>query len=300
MYHTLQFLHQREKMLKSINNNAANAFSMESLLSSGKISPENLEIITDKTAENLEDGMEDSFEAKRDVKTSMSPNENTRSENENDRLSPEKNDVFLPFNNCFKDRICSNCGRYNCNFFSCRFSDSAHLIKESKPVLKFSCTIIMYHTLQFLHQREKMLKSINNNATNAFSMESLLSSGKISPENLEIITDKTADNLEDGMEDSFEAKRDVKTSMSPNENTRSENENDRLSPGKNDVFLPFNNCFKDRICSNCGRYNCNFFSCRFSDSAHLIKESKPVLKFSVSAILGNEKKEQRSNSQTGK
>lgn len=154
-------------------------------------------------------------------------------------------------------------------------------------------------TLQFLHQREKMLKSINNNATSAFSMENLLNGGKMSPENLEILTEKTTDTMDESLEEQYENKHELKTSMSPNENTRSENENDRLTPEKSDVFLPFNNCFKDRVCSNCGRYNCNFFSCRFSASEHLIKESKPVLKFSVSAILGNEKKEQRNNTQTG-
>lgn len=139
--------------------------------------------------------------------------------------------------------------------------------------------------------REKMLKSFNNN-TSAFSMENLLSHGKISPENLEI-------NIEKPEEDHQKFNHhhpELKSSLSPAETSRSEGENDRLSPvvDKSDIFLRFP-CFKNRVCSNCGRLECNFFQCRISSSD--IKDTKPVLKFSVSAILGDEhhRQQQRNN-----
>lgn len=130
-------------------------------------------------------------------------------------------------------------------------------------------------------------------------MENLLSSGKISPENLEILTDKSQEACD------VSPHSIIKSSLSPNENTRnSEGEMERLSPitggtggviEKNDVFLRFNNCLRGRLCSNCGRLDCNFFQCRLS-SESCMKDNKPVLKFSVSAILGDEKGPQRTNS----
>lgn len=153
------------------------------------------------------------------------------------------------------------------------------------------------NSLQFVNQhREKMLKSLNNN-TNPFSMENLLSSGKMSPENLEInITEKSQDEIERSSEDNYKISTEIKSSLSPNENTRSEGEMERLSPiEKNDVFLRFNNCIRSRLCSNCGRLDCNFFQCRLNSDS-IIKDNKPVLKFSVSAILGDEKVPQRTNS----
>lgn len=122
----------------------------------------------------------------------------------------------------------------------------------------------------------------------------------MSPENLEInIPDKNAEETEE----TYKTKnvyRDQKRSLSPSENTRSEGESDRLSPAvekNNDVFLRFNGCFKNRICSNCGRLDCNYLHCRMA-SDNIIKDNKPVLKFSVSAILGNEQPSR--NVQTGK
>ncbi|XP_072380378.1 uncharacterized protein Dbx [Diabrotica undecimpunctata] len=138
-------------------------------------------------------------------------------------------------------------------------------------------------TLQYLNShREKMLKSINNHH-NSFSMENLLSNGKISPENLDTSKDS----------------EEFKTSPNPHQH-KMEDEDDRLSPmssgslqaDKNDVFLRFNSCLRNRICSNCGRLDCNFLQCRLSDG---IKDSKPVLKFSVSAILGDDKLQQRNS-----
>lgn len=148
------------------------------------------------------------------------------------------------------------------------------------------------NTLHLINHREKMLKSFNNNSP--FSMENLLSTGKISPENLEInISDKSQED-----EHGLKYSQDLKSSLSPAETTRSESENDRLSPNseKNELFLRFNNCFKNRICSNCGRLECNFLQCRISSDS-LIKDTKPILKFSVSAILGDEHHQQQRNSQ---
>lgn len=146
--------------------------------------------------------------------------------------------------------------------------------------------------LHFLQSTEKMLKSLNNNNTSPFSMENLLSREKLSPGNLEI-------NLEKSEGNEGKYSHESKLSLSPTENTH-ESDNERLSPSeKNDVFLKFNNCFKNRICSNCGRLDCNFLQCRMqSDSC--VKDSKPVLKFSVSAILGNEHHQQNRSIQNGK
>ncbi|XP_057671106.1 homeobox protein DBX1 [Diorhabda carinulata] len=135
-------------------------------------------------------------------------------------------------------------------------------------------------TLQFLtSHREKMLKSINNNQ-NSFSMENLLSNGKLSPENLE--TSKDSEEFKNSHLNKIE------------------DDDDRLSPissgslqaEKNDVFLRFNSCLRNRLCSNCGRLDCNFIQCRLSEG---VKDSKPVLKFSVSAILGDDKTQQRNS-----
>ncbi|CAG9861241.1 unnamed protein product [Phyllotreta striolata] len=127
-------------------------------------------------------------------------------------------------------------------------------------------------TLQFLStHREKMLKSFNHQTN--FSMENLLSN-----EN------------PDASKDSEEYKA-----------SKMEEEDDRLSPipvgglqadRAGDVFLRFNTCLRNRICSNCGRLDCNFIHCRLSES---VKDNKPVLKFSVSAILGDEKLQQSNN-----
>ncbi|GJQ85889.1 hypothetical protein Trydic_g21745 [Trypoxylus dichotomus] len=153
----------------------------------------------------------------------------------------------------------------------------------------------MFHNtaLHLLNNPEKMLKSLNNN-TSAFSMENLLSREKLSPENLEII-DRNSEDIERSSLENFRlTQSEKKQSLSPSETTRSEGENDRLSPAlspeKNDVFLRFNNCFKNSgICSSCGRLDCNFFQCRMNDTAvSTVKDNKPVLKFSVSAILGTE------------
>nr|CAH7756232.1 unnamed protein product [Callosobruchus chinensis] len=127
-----------------------------------------------------------------------------------------------------------------------------------------------------------MLRSINNNQS-PFSMDNLLSTGKISPENLDLKRDEDLHHI-------------IKRSPSPVANARQEEEEDRLSPAlandRNEMFLRFNSCLRNRICSNCGRLDCNFIHCRFGDS---IKDSKPVLKFSVSAILGDEKIQPRNN-----
>lgn len=139
----------------------------------------------------------------------------------------------------------------------------------------------MFHsTLQFVNShREKMLKSINNNQS-PFSMENLLSSTGMSVEDKEE-TLKLHQHL-------------LKRSPSPVQQEKIEEDDDRLSPAlvneKNDMFLKFNNCLRSRMCSNCGGIDCNFLHCRLSDS---IKDTKPVLKFSVSAILGDEKLNQK-------
>lgn len=132
----------------------------------------------------------------------------------------------------------------------------------------------MFQLINQHHQ--KMLKGLNNNNASPFSMENLLSRGKLSPENLDI-------NDED-QEDNYKNKTEInnKNCLSP-----SETENDRLSPVERaDLYFRFNG-FKNRICSNCGRMDCNFLHCRMN-SGEIVKDNKPVLKFSVSAILGDE------------
>lgn len=105
-----------------------------------------------------------------------------------------------------------------------------------------------------------MLKGLTNNNNHSFSMESLLA------ENVESNTAQTDDE-------------------------------------SGDVLV---RCLKNRVCSNCGRVDCNnFLQCCNSRVAGgdsgggIIKDSKPVLKFSVSAILGNEQPTSR-NVQNGK
>ncbi|XP_045467357.1 homeobox protein engrailed-like SMOX-2 [Harmonia axyridis] len=132
----------------------------------------------------------------------------------------------------------------------------------------------------FISYREKMLKSLNNNAS-PFSMESLLSNGKMSPETVDEKNDESERNSEEGYRVSESLGYPSKC-VSP-ENARSEGEGEE----KNDVFLKFGNCFKGRICTNCGRLDC-MLRCRLS-TEELMKDSKPVLKFSVSAILGDDR-----------
>lgn len=105
-----------------------------------------------------------------------------------------------------------------------------------------------------------MLKGLNNNNNNSFSMESLLA------ENVGGAT--TADDDGGG--------------------------------GADDVLV---RCLKNsnRVCSNCGRLDCNnVLQCCNSrggggeGGVGIIKDNKPVLKFSVSAILGNEQPTSRS------
>lgn len=149
--------------------------------------------------------------------------------------------------------------------------------------------------LHLLQNTEKMLKSLNNNNASPFSMENLLSREKLSPENLEIL-DKS-----DGSDSKYS--HETKLSLSPTENVQENiSDNERLSPNtndKNDVFFKFNNCFKNRLCSNCGRLDCNYLQCRIQSDNCIVKDNKPVLKFSVSAILGNEHQQNR-NVQNGK
>lgn len=147
--------------------------------------------------------------------------------------------------------------------------------------------------LHFLSNSEKMLKGINNN-TSPFSMENLLSREKLSPESLDLNERTSEDHNRISLEAfkmSHERQRllqEKKSATIPLEITRADGESDRLTPNeKNDLFSKFNNCFKSRICSNCGRFDCNLFQCRMNENV-VIKDQKPVLKFSVSAILGNE------------
>lgn len=126
----------------------------------------------------------------------------------------------------------------------------------------------MFHVQFVAHNREKMLKGLNNN--NSFSMESLL-----------------AENVESS-------------------NTPTPPADEEAS----DVLV---RCLKNtRVCSNCGRMDCNnFLQCcnsnrmvmgsdGISGGGSIIKDSKPVLKFSVSAILGNEQPTSRNVIQNGK
>ncbi|KAL3271983.1 hypothetical protein HHI36_022452 [Cryptolaemus montrouzieri] len=111
-----------------------------------------------------------------------------------------------------------------------------------------------------------MLKSLNN--TSPFSMENLLSNGKISPENLDEKNEDSERNSEESYKLSETLGYPIKC-VSPEAN-RSEGESERCSPNeKNDVFL--------RLSSD-----------------ELIKDNKPVLKFSVSAILGDDTHSTRS------
>ncbi|XP_025834872.1 homeobox protein DBX1-A [Agrilus planipennis] len=137
---------------------------------------------------------------------------------------------------------------------------------------------------QFLQTKDKMLKSLNNNSS-PFLMENLLGHhGRLSPENLEIKIEenaalelqKTAEKLTQENLRFFQ--ENYKMPSSPTDSNRSEGEIDRLSPNeRKDKVLDFNNCFN----------NCNFFQCRLQ-SDQILKDSKPVLKFSVSAILGKD------------
>lgn len=122
----------------------------------------------------------------------------------------------------------------------------------------------MYHVQFVAHNREKMLKGLNNNNNNnnSFSMESLLA---------ENVVETTA-------------------TASADEEAAS------------DVLM---RCLKNRLCSNCGRMDCNnFLQCCNSrmtgggGDGGILKDNKPVLKFSVSAILGNEQPTSR-NVQNG-
>lgn len=157
-------------------------------------------------------------------------------------------------------------------------------------------------TLHFFSNTEKMLKSINNN-TSSFSMDNLLSREKLSPE-IDRSSDDDRQQLLESIRNSrqnFKFHQDAKLSASPTDNTRSEGESDRLTPtDKNEVFLRFNNCLKNRMCSNCGRFDCNYFQCRVQGENLTIKDTKPVLKFSVSAILGNDHQQQKTSIQNGK
>lgn len=157
------------------------------------------------------------------------------------------------------------------------------------------------NTLQFFHHQERMLKSLNNSSS--FSMENLLAkmqpNGKISPENLVInINGKNGEETERNAEEHMRMiQENSKSSLSPCEPNRGDVESDRLSPLEKTDYLNFNNCLKNRICSHCGRLDCNFLQCRMH-SENVIKDNKPVLKFSVSAILGNDEPER--NIRSGK
>ncbi|XP_031331915.1 homeobox protein DBX1 isoform X1 [Photinus pyralis] len=148
-------------------------------------------------------------------------------------------------------------------------------------------------TLQFFHHQERMLKSLNH--TSPFAMENLLAkmqpNGKMSPENLVI----NINGKEENAEDNLRIQDNSKSSLSPCDANRGDVESDRLSPiEKTDNYFNFNNCLKSRICSHCGRLDCNFLQCRMHSDG-IIKDNKPVLKFSVSAILGNDEPEKNRN-----
>ncbi|KAH1011477.1 hypothetical protein HUJ04_000839 [Dendroctonus ponderosae] len=147
------------------------------------------------------------------------------------------------------------------------------------------------NTLQFVTHRTKMLKSLNNNQ-NPFSMDNLLSNGKITPEmDLECESNR-AEDLTDS-----DYKRNSYSPNSPKqEDELSDHVEERLSPAEraHNEFLSRFHCIRNRICSNCGRLDCNYLQCRLN-SETLMKDSKPVLKFSVSAILGDEKRDGQRN-----
>lgn len=138
----------------------------------------------------------------------------------------------------------------------------------------------MYPNISIHNQQhfsnETMLKSLNNNAS-PFSMDNLLS--KMPP------SGKTTPETPDG--DRNQPEHDANST----DGARSQPESDRLSPNeKQDVFFGFSGCFKNRICSNCGQIDCNLLHCRMQgvSSENSVKDAKPVLKFSVSAILGTD------------
>lgn len=130
--------------------------------------------------------------------------------------------------------------------------------------------------LQFLHGTEKMLKSLSShNNASPFSMESLLAREKLSPDNLEKSEEQELRRMS-GPESDGEAESGPQTVQ-------------QAAATATDVLLKLNSCFKSRICSGCGRLDCGYLQCRVQSDAHgYAKDSKPVLKFSVSAILGTE------------
>ncbi|KAF7277077.1 hypothetical protein GWI33_009470 [Rhynchophorus ferrugineus] len=136
------------------------------------------------------------------------------------------------------------------------------------------------NSLHLVAHRSKMLKSLNN-PQNPFSMDNLLAGGKSSPE----IDLERQEELGDrgGYSPSF-AKHEDDLSDHVSEGQLSPNDR---SGG--DLLSRFS-CLRGRLCSNCGRLDCNYLHCRLN-SENLIKETKPVLKFSVSAILGDEKRD---------
>lgn len=141
----------------------------------------------------------------------------------------------------------------------------------------------MFHNaLHFINTSEKMLKSLNNN-TSPFSMENLLSREKLSPQTSELSED-TESNFK------FPADERKPIGAEDADLPRLDVENDRLSPNdRNEMLARFNDCLKGRICSSCGRLDCNTFQCRMV----VEKDTKPVLKFSVSAILGTENQQSK-------
>lgn len=153
------------------------------------------------------------------------------------------------------------------------------------------------NSLQFVSHRTKMLKSLNNNQ-NPFSMDNLLATGKISPE-IELDDPNRAEDLTD----SDYKRNSYSPASTKQEDELSDHVDERLSPPNERThhsdFLSRFNCIRNRICSNCGRLDCNYLQCRLN-SENLIKDSKPVLKFSVSAILGDEKREGQRNGYSGK
>ncbi|XP_030755135.1 homeobox protein DBX1 [Sitophilus oryzae] len=140
------------------------------------------------------------------------------------------------------------------------------------------------NTLHLVAHRTKMLKSLNN-PQNPFSMDNLLAgNGKSSPEM----------DLERGDEMGDRGGYSPPSRYAKHEDDLSDQVSEgRLSPGDrggaSDLLSRFS-CLRGRLCSNCGRLDCNYLQCRLT-SESLIKETKPVLKFSVSAILGDEKRD---------
>lgn len=119
---------------------------------------------------------------------------------------------------------------------------------------------ITLHSQQTL-SNSTMLKSLNNN-TSPFSMDNLLS--KIPPSAVSPDVERENPSPTDG---------------------------GRSSPSdRGELLFGFGGCFKNRLCSNCGNIDCTLLHCRMQNGDGLkeLKDSKPVLKFSVSAILGTE------------